>query len=304
MLIDWFTVGAQILNFLVLVYLLKRFLYKPIIRAMDEREKKIAARLEEADQKRQEAEQEVESYRDKNRKLDEEREEILNEAKEEAENRKRELVSAAREDVKRLESKWKESVQEEIDSFLNELRRKTGKQVCEIARKALSDISNGDLQKHMIDVFIERLKGLGHKETKHLAENAEKSGKQIVISSAFEISTADRKHITKTVHEQILEGADVSYDTLPDLVCGIKLKTDGKIIAWNLDEYLRDFQEEILREIEKDTEKTKKSEQGNGDDTESVGEETREEEQHDRRDRPAGADEGSQNPEKGNQKED
>ena len=58
MLIDWFTVLAQIINFLVLVYLLKRFLYGRIIRAMDERERKIALRLEEAQGRKEEAEQE------------------------------------------------------------------------------------------------------------------------------------------------------------------------------------------------------------------------------------------------------
>lgn len=283
MLIDWFTVGAQILNFLVLVYLLKRFLYKPIIRAMDEREKKIAARLEEADRKRQDAEQEVASYRDKNRELDDKREEILNEAKEEAENRKRELVSAARTEAEKLESKWKEAVQEEIDSFLKELRRRTGEQVCEIARKALSEISNSDLQKHMIDVFLERLKGLDQKEAQHLSQSAKKSGKQIVITSAFEIATEDRKNLTRTVHEHILKEADVSYDTLPGLVCGIRLKTDGQVISWNLDEYLRDFQEETLKVIQNDTEK--KSGHRTGEDTEGGREEDTQEKQRDRRDR-------------------
>ena len=41
--IDWFTVVAQAINFLILVWLLKRFLYKPILHAIDEREKGIAA---------------------------------------------------------------------------------------------------------------------------------------------------------------------------------------------------------------------------------------------------------------------
>jgi F-type H+-transporting ATPase subunit b len=43
MLIDWFTVAAQIVNFLILVWLLKHFLYKPILDAIDAREKRIAA---------------------------------------------------------------------------------------------------------------------------------------------------------------------------------------------------------------------------------------------------------------------
>ena len=47
MLIDWFTVGAQAVNFLILVWLLKRFLYEPVLAAIDAREKKIAAELAE-----------------------------------------------------------------------------------------------------------------------------------------------------------------------------------------------------------------------------------------------------------------
>ena len=47
MLIDWFTVVAQIVNFLVLVALMKHFLYGRLLRAIDEREAGIAARLAE-----------------------------------------------------------------------------------------------------------------------------------------------------------------------------------------------------------------------------------------------------------------
>ena len=58
MLIDWFTVGAQVLNFLILVWLLKRFLYKPILDAIDAREERIAAELADADAKKAEAQKE------------------------------------------------------------------------------------------------------------------------------------------------------------------------------------------------------------------------------------------------------
>jgi F-type H+-transporting ATPase subunit b len=51
MLIDWFTVGAQAVNFLILVWLLKRFLYRPVLAAIDAREKKIAAQLADAAQR-------------------------------------------------------------------------------------------------------------------------------------------------------------------------------------------------------------------------------------------------------------
>ncbi len=67
MLIDWFTVVAQALNFLILVWLLKRFLYKPILNALDAREKRIAAELADADARKAEARQEREVQTQKRR---------------------------------------------------------------------------------------------------------------------------------------------------------------------------------------------------------------------------------------------
>jgi F-type H+-transporting ATPase subunit b len=73
MLIDWFTVVAQIINFLILVWLLKRFLYKPILNAIDAREKKIAKELADADAKKAEALKEREEFQHKNEELDQQR---------------------------------------------------------------------------------------------------------------------------------------------------------------------------------------------------------------------------------------
>ena len=70
MIIDWFTVGAQTLNFLVLMWLLKRFLYKPILHAIDEREKRIATELANADKKKAEAQKERDEFRKKNEEFD------------------------------------------------------------------------------------------------------------------------------------------------------------------------------------------------------------------------------------------
>ena len=63
MLIDWFTVAAQAVNFLILVWLLKRFLYKPILGAMDAREQRIASRLRQAETEKAEARKDGEKLR-------------------------------------------------------------------------------------------------------------------------------------------------------------------------------------------------------------------------------------------------
>ena len=71
--IDWFTVVAQAINFLILVWLLKRFLYKPILHAIDEREKGIAAQLAQAEAKKAEAQKERDDFQHKNEAFDQER---------------------------------------------------------------------------------------------------------------------------------------------------------------------------------------------------------------------------------------
>ena len=84
MLIDWFTIGAQALNFLILVWLMKRFLYKPILNAIDAREKRIAKELADADAKKTEAQKERDEFQKKNEEFDQQRAALLTKATDEA----------------------------------------------------------------------------------------------------------------------------------------------------------------------------------------------------------------------------
>ncbi|GAH31154.1 unnamed protein product, partial [marine sediment metagenome] len=60
MLIDSFTVIAQIINFLILIYLLKRFLFNRIIKIMDDREMQITGQMQDAETAKEEAQKELE----------------------------------------------------------------------------------------------------------------------------------------------------------------------------------------------------------------------------------------------------
>ena len=92
MLIDWFTVGAQALNFIILVWLLKRFLYKPILNAVDAREKRIAAELADADAKKAEAQKERDEFQHKNEEFDQQRATLLSKATDEANAERQRLL--------------------------------------------------------------------------------------------------------------------------------------------------------------------------------------------------------------------
>ena len=81
MKIDWFTVIAQVINFLVLVWLLKRFLYKPILNAIEEREKKVSEQLTDAAEKMDEANEKLNQYQQKNEEFDQKKKEMMDEVR-------------------------------------------------------------------------------------------------------------------------------------------------------------------------------------------------------------------------------
>ena len=102
MLIDWFTVGAQALNFLILVWLMKRFLYKPIIDAIDAREQRIAAEIADADSKREAAQKERNEFQHKNEEFERQRHHTLESGDRRSESRTRTSVGRSASRSQRL----------------------------------------------------------------------------------------------------------------------------------------------------------------------------------------------------------
>ena len=117
MLIDWFTVGAQALNFLILVWLMKRFLYKPILHAIDEREKRIAAELANADAKKAEAQKERDEFQHKNEEFDQQRAALLSKATDEAKAERQRLLDEARKAADALSAKRQETLRNEAHNL-------------------------------------------------------------------------------------------------------------------------------------------------------------------------------------------
>ena len=103
--IDWFTVTAQAINFLILVWLLKRFLFKPILHAIDEREKGIADPLAEAEAKQAEREKEREEFQHKTEAFDQDRAALLKKATDDDAAERQRLLDQARKDADTLRPK-------------------------------------------------------------------------------------------------------------------------------------------------------------------------------------------------------
>lgn len=236
MLVDWFTVGAQVVNFLVLVWLMKRFLYKPILDAIDARERRIAAELAEAGRMKAEAGEEREAFERRREALEQRREEVLAVAREEAVNERRQLLTQAREEVEALRARQNEALKRERDCLLDEIARRTRAETFAIARKVLADLAGVGLDERASVILAERLRALDEKSRSELAADA--LVEPVLVRGAFELSPESRSILTAALDEITGARGDVRFEVNPDLVGGIEILTRNRAVAWSIEDYL------------------------------------------------------------------
>lgn len=262
MLVNWFTVVAQIVNFLVLVVLLKVLLYDRIVKAMDERESRIRQRLDKAEDKEQEAANEAEAYRRKNEELDGEREGLLAKVREEAEALKKTLTREARKAVDHQRSLWQDTVYRERESLARDLRHMAGTQVYAVARRSLQDLAEAGLEERAIARFLNHLERMEADKKGTLAQAIEQGGGRVVLRSAFPMSAEMQGQVKETLHRSLSKQVEVDYEEAPELILGLELKARGRKISWNIRHYLEGLEESVLLLLERGVKRGSAEESG------------------------------------------
>lgn len=252
MLIDWFTIIAQIINFIVLLLLLRRFLYRPILNAMQARTQQIAERLESAAQKQQEAEAERERYQALTKELHQYYSQKQREAEDEVETWRKQALQEARQEVDNAAQTWHAALEQEKAAFAAELRQFAIRQVYTVAGQALRDLADASLEEILVERFTHRLER-GEIELDHFRKSAHQ---ELRLNSAFPLPPEARQRLHKALQTQLGAEIPLEFATSPDLEAGIELtNSDGYQAAWNLKRYLQTLEDDLdLRLLRKQRE--------------------------------------------------
>jgi F-type H+-transporting ATPase subunit b len=245
MLIDWFTVAAQIVNFLILVWLLKHFLYKPILDAIDAREKRIAAELADADTKKAEAEKERADFENKNKAFDQQRSALLGKATDEAKAERERLIDQAKKDADSLRANQADALRGDQIRFGNEITLLAEKEVFAIARKALTDLATVSLEERVGEVFTRRLRELDPKAKELLGAALKNSSQPALVRSAFDLPADQKAAIQNALNETFSAVVRIRFEDSQDVICGIELTANGQKVAWNISSYLTGLSKKV-----------------------------------------------------------
>ncbi len=238
MLIDWFTVGAQVLNFIILVWLLKHFLYKPILDAIDTREKHIAAELADANAKRADAQKDRDLYQAKEKAFDQERAGLLAKATADAGAERGRLMGDAQKQADALRSGQELALRNELAGLGKEITRQASDEVLAISRKALADLATVSLEERMGEVFTRRLRLMDARAKETLGSAIRASADPVLVRSAFDLPADQRAAIQNALNETFSAEVRVRFETAPGPVCGIELSAAGQKVGWSISEYL------------------------------------------------------------------
>ena len=245
MQIDWLTVAAQVVNFLVLVWLLKHFLYAPVTAAMARREARIAERVTAAREREDAAERERGRLHARMDRLEERRDAVLEQAREEAEREKQRLLDEARAEVDDKREHWHQQLRDEQRAFLKQLRRRTTEGFADLARKALSDLADVGLEDRMVATLGAWLDNLDEDE-----RQAFRSGRELVVSTGFQLDDNRRGRLGELVRAHFGADKHPDFEHDPALVCGIALTAGGRRLAWSLADYLDNFERTLAEHLD------------------------------------------------------
>lgn len=245
MLIDWFTVTAQVVNFLILVWLLKHLLYQPILDAIDAREARIAAELADADAIRSEARQQRSEFLQKNEAFEQERAARLLQVTEEARIERQKRLEEARRAGDALLAKRRERLDRDASDLHRAIGLRTQQEVFAIARKALADLAATGLEQQMVAVFLQRLQDMQGPAREDFARALTLADEPVVLRSAFDLPAEQRTALQQALNQAFATELSLRFETAPELVSGIELSTDGQKLAWSMAEYLRSLEQGV-----------------------------------------------------------
>lgn len=236
MSIDWITVAAQIVNFLLLLYLLKRFLYQPILNGIDAREADIAKRMADADAAQQAANKAEVTYKKLQADHLAKQGSLLEQALQTTEKERERLLAETRAQLLQEQEKWQQHFEQERTDFIKRLQQAGASTLFTLTQKALRDLADEPLEAAMVRQVSGKLQGI--QESLQQA-----AGEQVtaVVSSHFALTDTVQKELVQALIA-VLPQADVQFQVDPEQALGVLVQIGGVRVEWTIASYMDEFE--------------------------------------------------------------
>ena len=248
--IDLFTLVAQIINLIILLFLLRKFLYLPVLKAVEARQKLIADELKSAETARKQAQKEEEKCLAKMREIEAQKQDIMARVQQEAQQLASKLTDEANEQYKQYQKRLKDKLTAEQKNFDITVQNLVVEHFNKFADNALKQLAGTDLNELVVRQFEHQLSELSEDEKQSFAEAYQH--KKIVFVKSADVLSDKRKVNLEDMLKNTLRLPDKTkfeYGVDKELVGGLCVQADEQMIAWSLQSYLQAFKNNLNNEV-------------------------------------------------------
>lgn len=222
--INFTTFILEIINFLVLIWLLKRFFYQPVLNIVEKRQKNIQNSLKEAEEQKQKAKELERQYSSRLDDWQQEKSEKWAELRKEMDHEREKRLNAVQEEIKKAQDK--------ADFLIDQKQQALDKQAHELAiknasifmRNLLKDFASAELTSRMLQKAIKDLNNLPSQKLSQL-KNAAESQNQVDVYSAHELAQQDKTDLEQAFKTLLGEkNYNWQYQTDASLIAGVHIQ--------------------------------------------------------------------------------
>lgn len=239
MLINWFTLVAQIINFLILLWLLNKFLYKPVLKALDEREARIASTISDAESVKLNAMKELDEYSAKNVAIAKEKDSIIQASRMAAEQERTQIIDNAKNTARQLIDKQKDKLCNERNTFYKNASEELITQIVQITEKSITDLSDMTLETQMVKKCIDNVKLIPDNERKMIMALLQNCNNQILVHTSVSLDQTVLLQLQDSLSSTLGSSITLHWEPASHLLCGIELIIDTYKLSWNAHDYIQ-----------------------------------------------------------------
>ena len=245
--IDWWTLAFQAVNFLVLVWVLQHFLYKPVRRAIDKRRDEAEGAFTEARQREARADAAKADYVRKAEDLDAERRQMISELRQEADREKEKVLTAAREQAQEIVAAARAQVDEEQDALSLAYREKAAELAVEMSRALIEGAEAPSVAETALAHVVDHLDGLDKAARDRLLGPRGGDG-TVSVTTWPALDAKAIKRWRERLGEHLSPGATLDFATDERLLGGARAEFPGATVdfswAGTLERAARDLTDE------------------------------------------------------------
>jgi F-type H+-transporting ATPase subunit b len=233
MTIDWWTLGLQAANLLILMWLLSRVFWRPVAGAIAKRKETVQATLDAAKTAQAKADAALVEVTKTRKGIAAERNSILNAAKEEADAASKAMLAQAQEKIGKNTAAAQLALTRDTEILRKKMATQAAELSIEIAEKLLKNLNASTVQTAFLDTLVAGVKNMPPKDRTTLTDSTD----GINLVSAADLEDADKETITKAITRALGTKQDIRFATDPDLIAGLEIHTPHFILhnSWQSD---------------------------------------------------------------------